>query len=67
LETDEHTYECIPDQIAGIYLGWVKSKVHGFSKVIICTGWDFSQQTVERVMVGASLIFVGVFIHEAVV
>ncbi|XP_066309689.1 bifunctional riboflavin kinase/FMN phosphatase-like isoform X1 [Miscanthus floridulus] len=48
--SDDCTYECIPDQISGIYLGWAKSKVHGLSKVIIGTGWDFSQQTVERVM-----------------
>nr|CAB3474306.1 unnamed protein product [Digitaria exilis] len=33
-----------------IYLGWAKSKVPGFSKVVIGTGWDFSQQTIERVM-----------------
>ncbi|TKW16870.1 hypothetical protein SEVIR_5G327700v4 [Setaria viridis] len=49
--SDVHTYECIPDQISGIYMGWARSKVHGFSKVVIGTGWDFSQQTVERVMV----------------
>ncbi|XP_066309946.1 bifunctional riboflavin kinase/FMN phosphatase-like isoform X3 [Miscanthus floridulus] len=48
--SDDCTYECIPDQISGIYLGWAKSKVHGLSKVIMGTGWDFSQQTVERVM-----------------
>uniref|UniRef100_K3XJQ8 Riboflavin kinase n=1 Tax=Setaria italica TaxID=4555 RepID=K3XJQ8_SETIT len=50
-EDHVHTYECIPDQISGIYMGWARSKVHGFSKVVIGTGWDFSQQTVERVMV----------------
>ncbi|CAL4973970.1 unnamed protein product [Urochloa decumbens] len=49
--SDERTYEFIPDQISGIYLGWAKSKVHGFSKVVIGTGWDFSLQSVERVMV----------------
>ncbi|KAF8766281.1 hypothetical protein HU200_007795 [Digitaria exilis] len=48
--SDECTYDCIPDQISGIYLGWAKSKVPGFSKVVIGTGWDFSQQTIERVM-----------------
>ncbi|PAN28442.1 hypothetical protein PAHAL_5G152900 [Panicum hallii] len=57
--SDERTYDCIPDQISGIYLGWAKSKVHGFSKVVIGTGWDFSQQTVERVMVVEFLDYSG--------
>ncbi|KAJ1285468.1 hypothetical protein BS78_03G281700 [Paspalum vaginatum] len=47
--SDDCTYECIPDQISGIYLGWAKSKVNGLSKVVISTGWDFSRQIVERV------------------
>ena len=40
--------------------------MHGLSKVIIGTGWDFSQQTVERVMVGTSCsLCVVVFMREA--
>lgn len=61
LQTDNCTYEHIPDQISGIYLGWAKFEVHGFSKVVISTGWDFSQQTVERVMVGTSCFDVWLF------
>lgn len=48
--SDDCAYEYIPDQISGFFVGWAKSKVHGFSKVIVATGWDFSQRTVERVM-----------------
>jgi len=57
--SDERTYNYIADQISGIYLGWAKLKVHGFSKVVIGTGWDFSQQTVERVMVVEFLDYTG--------
>ncbi|XP_062221916.1 bifunctional riboflavin kinase/FMN phosphatase-like isoform X2 [Phragmites australis] len=48
--SDDRTYEFIPDQISGIFFGWAKFKVHGFSKVVIGIGWDFSQQNPERVM-----------------
>ncbi|OEL31718.1 Bifunctional riboflavin kinase/FMN phosphatase [Dichanthelium oligosanthes] len=58
---DEYTYDRIPDQTSGIYLGWAKLNWLGFSKVVISTGWDFSQQTVERVMVGTSCSYVWLF------
>ena len=61
LQTDERTYNYIADQISGIYLGWAKLKVHGFSKVVIGTGWNFSQQTVERVMVGSFSSYLWLF------
>ncbi|KAK3161989.1 hypothetical protein QOZ80_1BG0083910 [Eleusine coracana subsp. coracana] len=48
--SDDCTYEFIPDQISGIFFGWVKFKVHGFHKMIVSTGWDFSQKASERVM-----------------
>lgn len=47
--SDDSTYEFIPDQISGIFFGWVKFKVHGFYKVVVGTGWDFSQGGAERV------------------
>ncbi|KAL6845541.1 hypothetical protein ACP4OV_025036 [Aristida adscensionis] len=46
----DSTYEFIPDQISGIFFGWAKFKLHGLSKVVISTGWDFSQRAAERVM-----------------
>uniref|UniRef100_A0A0A9FMA8 Riboflavin kinase n=1 Tax=Arundo donax TaxID=35708 RepID=A0A0A9FMA8_ARUDO len=48
--SDDRTCEFIPDQISGIFVGWAKLKMHGFSKVVVGIGWDFSQQTPERVM-----------------
>ncbi|KAL6614490.1 hypothetical protein ACP70R_036760 [Stipagrostis hirtigluma subsp. patula] len=48
--SDDCTYEFIPAQISGIFFGWAKFEVHGFSKVVVSTGWDFLQQNPERVM-----------------
>ncbi|CAM0882624.1 unnamed protein product [Alopecurus aequalis] len=46
----EHTYDSIPDQISGIFLGWAKSEAYGVSKAVVSIGWDLSLRNVERFM-----------------
>jgi hypothetical protein len=49
--TGEGTYDNVPDQISGVFFGWVKSEAYGVSKAVVSIGWDLSLQNIERVMV----------------
>lgn len=48
---DTGSYESVPDQVCGVFLGWAKLELHGMYKVIVNMGWDTSRGVAKRVMV----------------
>ncbi|KAG6491153.1 bifunctional riboflavin kinase/FMN phosphatase-like [Zingiber officinale] len=48
---DTGSYESVPDQVCGVFLGWAKLELHGMYKVIVNMGWDTSRGVAKRVMI----------------
>lgn len=51
LLSDTGSYEFIPHQVLGVFIGWANIEMHGIYKVVVCIGWDTSSGAAKRVIV----------------
>ncbi|CAL9755628.1 unnamed protein product [Musa acuminata subsp. burmannicoides] len=50
ITADTGSYEFIPHQVWGVFIGWANIEMHGIYKVVICIGWDTSSGAAKRVI-----------------
>ncbi|PKA57502.1 riboflavin kinase [Apostasia shenzhenica] len=50
LESDNGSSDSLPDQVVGVFFGWVKLKTKGTFKMVAAVGWDCSWGTPKRVI-----------------
>ncbi|URD98632.1 haloacid dehalogenase-like hydrolase [Musa troglodytarum] len=50
ITADTGSYEFIPHQVWGVFIGWANIEMHGIYKVVVYIGWDTSSGVAKRVI-----------------
>ncbi|KAL0925686.1 hypothetical protein M5K25_004051 [Dendrobium thyrsiflorum] len=64
IDSDNCSFDTLPDQISGIFFGWAKLQIQGIFKMVAAVSWDFSTGFSRRMIKPCILGEINNFVME---